>query len=131
MSSRNLLNTIPTTIATSPARITLTGSAAKKGRANVGIASVRNCSYWALDVSMAMAYAPMPKNPMCPTDNRPVYPTTRLRLTARIAQIPKTVPSVTAKPTPCKRINATAHAMMIRLAHTSRLPRLNPRSCPG
>ena len=44
MSSLNLLNTTPTTTAVRPARITLTGSAAKKGQPSVGMASVRNCS---------------------------------------------------------------------------------------
>ena len=36
-----------------------------------------------------MVYAPRPKKPMWPTDSRPVKPTTRFRLTARIAQMAK------------------------------------------
>ena len=55
MSSLNLLNTTPTTMATIPARSTLTGSAAKNGHPKVGIASVRSCSYAGSDVSIAMA----------------------------------------------------------------------------
>ena len=42
-------------MATRPARTTLTGSAAKKGQPNVGMASVRSCSYEASEVRIAVA----------------------------------------------------------------------------
>ena len=122
MSSLKRLKTTPTTIATSPARSTLTGSAAKKGHANVGIASVRSCSYSGLELRIAIAYAPMPKKPMCPTDSSPVKPTTRLRLTASMAQIAKTVPTVMANPTPCHSMNPMAQVMTNRFAHNWMLP---------
>ena len=44
ISSRNRLNTTPTTSATSPASTTPTGSAAKNAQPKVGMASVRSCS---------------------------------------------------------------------------------------
>ena len=64
ISSLNRLNTTPTTMAASPARTMPTGSAAKNGQPNVGIASVRSCSYCALEVRIATVYAPIPKKPM-------------------------------------------------------------------
>ena len=44
MSSRNRLNTTPTSSAANPANPMHTGSAAKKDHPKVGIASVRSCS---------------------------------------------------------------------------------------
>ena len=64
----------------------------------------------------------MPKKPMCPTDSRPVNPTTRFRLTASMAQMAKTVPTVMANPTPCHSMNPMAHAMTNRFAHSWTLP---------
>ena len=60
---------------------------------------------------------------MCPTDKSPVKPTTRFRLTAKIAQIQNTVPSVIANPTPCHNVNTMAHVMMNRFDQSSRFPR--------
>ena len=70
----------------------------------------------------------MPKKPICPTDSSPVKPTTRFRLTASIAQMPNTVPRAMANPTPCHNINAMAHEMMSRFAHSSMLPLTDVRS---
>ena len=53
MSSLNLLNTTPTATAVSPARTMPTGNAAKNGHPNVGMASVRSCSYCTFEVRMA------------------------------------------------------------------------------
>ena len=55
MSSLKRLKTTPTTRATTPAMATLTGRAAKKGHAKMGMASVRSCSYAGLEPRMAMA----------------------------------------------------------------------------
>ena len=71
---------------------------------------------------MATLYAPMPKKPMCPTDSNPVNPTTRFRLTARIAQMAKTVPIVMAKPNPCQMTKATTHTSTMMFAHSSTFP---------
>ena len=79
---------------------------------------------------MATVYAPMPKKPMWPTDSSPVKPTTRFRLTARIAQMAKTVPRVMANPTPCHMANTTAHVMTIRFAHSSMLPLASAQDRP-
>ena len=73
----------------------------------------------------------MPKKPICPIESSPVNPTTRFRLTAKIAHMAKTVPTVIAKPTPCHSANATAQEMTSRFAHTSTLPRLSRRSSRG
>ena len=79
-----------------------------------------------------MVYAPMPKNPMCPTDSSPVKPTTRFRLTARIAQIANTVPTVIAKPVPSHAMNTQSPSVMTsRLAHSSMLPRASRVTRPG
>ena len=58
-------------------------------------------------------------------------PTTRFRLTARIAQIAKTVAMVIAKPTPCQSMNATAQVSTIRFAQSSTLPRARRRRARG
>ena len=125
ISSLKRLNTTPTTMAMRPARSMATGSAAKKGHPNVGIASVRNCSYAASDVRMATVYAPIPKKPTCPTDKSPVNPTTKFRLTAKIAQITKTVPMEMANPTPCHTMKTMAQPITNRFAHSSTLPLAN------
>ena len=65
---------------------------------------------------MAIPYAPIPKKPMWPTESSPVYPTTKFRLTERMAQMQNTVPSVTANPTPCHSVKMTAVPMMKTLA---------------
>ena len=131
MSSLNRLNTTPTAMATRPARSMPTGSAAKKGHPNVGMASVRSCSYAASEVRMATVYAPIPKNPTCPTDSSPVNPTTKFRLTARIAQMAKTVPTDMANPVPCHTMNTTVQPIMNRFAHSSMLPLANRRNSLG
>ena len=60
-----------------------------------------------------------------------MYPTIRFRLTVRIAQIPKTVPTAMAKPTPFHSMNPTAHVMISRFAHSSKLPLPVVRSSTG
>ena len=65
----------------------------------------------------------MPKKPMCPTESSPVNPTTKFRLMASIAQMPKTVAMVMANPAPCHSMNPMAHDSISRLAHSSMLLR--------